>query len=112
MVKLRTLKNTGSLRQYTDLHPKPRNKTRWTGTVSMLERFLKMKTKLQSMSDEITKIYQLALKFEISNTIYKILKKFTIELQKANLTLNQSKQQLDHVIDSYEASDFSIFQFF
>jgi len=39
ITKLRTLKNSGRLRSFTDLRPRLRCQTRWTGTYEMVDRY-------------------------------------------------------------------------
>ena len=52
MVKLRSPKLAGRLREFTKLKPVVRNKTRWLSTMTMVQRYIKLKPSLEFLSSD------------------------------------------------------------
>ena len=61
MTKLRTMKNSAILRTLTPLRPQLRCATRWTGTFTMVQRFLEINEFIEEMAEEDFAIEELLL---------------------------------------------------
>ena len=87
MVNLRNPKLAGKLRRHTNLHPMPRNETRWISTFKMLESFYQLRTFPDNFdftedknfldylptAKEVAKLKKLATPFKKFNSVQMLL---------------------------------------
>src|SRR4051794_1319954 len=114
MTKAKTMKIRGSLREYTDLAPKAKANTRWTGTCIMINRYFYL-VKVTHVS--YFKLEEhLVEEPDLKNFLLNKMEKKTLEglvqpardflsimvaLQRASLTMGQVRKLFDGVIEKY-----------
>lgn len=110
MVKLRTPKVSGALRQLTNLRPVLRCKTRWSGACNMVERYFELKEYLRSLilnGDDPFQLEDLDLRPTAVGTLKSLfanmqkLNSVMLELQKPDLDLSTVRLLFDHTINSF-----------
>jgi hypothetical protein len=106
MVKLRTKKNRGKLREFTDLAPKKSMPVRWSADHYMVKRYFEIEPFLDvSLFDrEVALLFptpeeQLALK--MIHESFEWLESFMKALQYPKLDLGQIRFMLDDIIEKY-----------
>jgi hypothetical protein len=106
MVRLQTLKNSNRLRQYTDLRPIIRCKTRWSGSYFMLSRFFQIKDYVKEIckDDELLDDLYSTMKIGEFTILESLLQKMTqlnsvmVKLQERNITLSVARKLFDHTL--------------
>lgn len=111
MVKLRTPKVSGAMRELTNLRPVLRCKTRWSGAFLMVDRYFELKEFVRTLARRENDPYQLedlelrpaavaSLKVLLSNM--KKLHSVMLELQKPDETnLLTVRLMFDHTINTF-----------
>lgn len=110
MSKLSTLKNSGRLRRYTNLRPKRRCVTRWTGHINMFSRYIELKDPIIKMGDDVEDLLPTSRQEKkIKESIKPLtkLKKATEALQAKNFTMHESDLLFDHITQKFPEFDFS-----
>lgn len=109
MSKLGTLKQSGRMRLYTELRPKLRNVTRWTGVLAMFEQYAKIRSTLDKMGDEIRELLpSLPQERNIKGQMKPLndLKKATVALQKHEMTMLSSSYLWENIIEEFPDFNF------
>ena len=108
MGKLKNLKLSGLLRNFTSLRPVQKNVTRWSSVAEMLDRYERLKTYLAdpAFTSEATLIdfFPTARENAEISQIHEHLKKLksiTLTLQKENINLTDVRYLFDEVINLY-----------
>ncbi|EQC28160.1 hypothetical protein SDRG_11436 [Saprolegnia diclina VS20] len=103
MVRLKTNKNRGYLRQHTHLAPKVQNATRWTSTFTMLERFMAIKDHLPFLRDVVDLIPSPGAVVKVEQLIIACneFHGYTLALQKDDINLLEVRQLFDELIKRY-----------
>lgn len=108
MTKLRTLKNSALLRAAgTNIRPKLRCATRWTGTFGMIECYYKIKAEIVEVSLQTDEILALLLTPIEERDLLSLweslepLKSVMVTLQTPNLNMLESRVLFDEVIRHY-----------
>jgi hypothetical protein len=112
MSKLSTLKEAGRLRLTTTLRPVKRNATRWTGAISMLQRYDRICDSINQTDRETAALIPSAHeRIRIQDQLEPLLqlKSITESLQKANLTFAESEALLESVIAEFPEFPFEDF---
>ncbi len=106
MTRLRTVKNSHRLREFTDLRPLLRCKTRWSGAFNMVNRFFQIKDHIRAICDEdeiLDDIYcslkkQDVISLEDLLLKMKQLNSIMLKLQERNITLLVGRKLFDHAL--------------
>ena len=111
MVKLRSPKLAGRLREFTKLKPVVRNKTRWLSTMTMVQRYIKLKPSLEFLSsdrklvDLLPSPVQNSDVDELSEKLVK-LKSVTVALQGEDIDLCDARALFDKILEEYKEPEF------
>jgi len=107
MVKLRNLKLSGSLRKYTQLKPKLRCTTRWSGTFEMVHRYFELKDFLPALAEECADLYELMLGVGEENKLTKLMENLnsiwsvTLKLQERGMTTEKTRILFDGLMSKF-----------
>jgi hypothetical protein len=107
MTRLKTNKNRGFLRQFTHLAPQGKNDTRWTSTLTMLQRYIELMPHLGKIKD----IEQLVLPLSKADELMALVKicqefeGYTLVLQEDGLMLHEVRDLFDKLMERYPTMD-------
>ena len=109
MSKLKTLKISLVLRPHTKLKPKMRNKTRWSSTFEMIERYFRFKDdgvldRLLEDEEDIEVFLLSPIEERRLRELQKLVQpshRVTLELQNPNITFARMRGLFDHVMLNY-----------
>ncbi|XP_036367828.1 uncharacterized protein LOC118767407 [Octopus sinensis] len=111
MGKLKSLKLAGKLREKTPLQPIQRNKTRWTTTYDMIERYIQLKPFLDPFQDDPKLVDYLLTQLDhndlqtLKDNLGK-LRSVTIALQRTELDLGDARILFDEILALYPYEEF------
>lgn len=111
MGKLKSLKLAGRLREKTPLQPLQRNKTRWSSTYDMIERYIQLKPILDTFQND-PKILDYLLTPREHNDLQILkdnlekLRSVTIALQRADIDFSDVRILLDEILALYPYEEF------
>jgi hypothetical protein len=103
MKKASSLKLLAKLRQYTTYNVVKENDRRWSSTVQMLDRYLKIQTQLSQVA-ELLAYLPTHIELDVLTRAYVTLTKFdaaTISLQKEGITFVTVREMFDVIIKDY-----------
>ena len=108
MMKLKTIKFAGELRQFTELAGAMRNKTRWTSTMKMIERYFELRPFLPSfyrLTDLTPNAKETKELMDLREKA-KILYSVTNALQREDQDLSDVRNLFDAVLGKFEGVEF------
>lgn len=106
MKQLKTLKNGGALRTKTDILPILRNKTRWSSTYAMLNRFFKLKDSITALNnselDRFLPAGSVLNELKVLLEAGEVLESVTKALQSNSINLAEVRILFDSMCDKFE----------
>ncbi len=114
MRSAKTLKNVAVLRNLTDLNPMMHNRTRWSGKLYMLRRFLNIREELLEIHDsldgdiEIDDTTRFHGKLINYTKVLRAIDNVTKSLQRKHHTLSECRDDLDVLVEAVNEENHNV----